>query len=200
MERTLRWARRARDRFLALRDGLVPGVTVTQSRAGAVRHRAGRRVSGAARGERARRRSTIGFEAYAIGGLSVGEPPDVMYEMVSRTTPCLPADRPRYLMGDRHAARIWSSRSPAASTCSIACCRRATRGTASCSPARAASTSRTRGTPRTIGRSIRPAAATPAGPVRGPICGICFMAGEINAATLNTLHNLHFYLDTLRQD
>ena len=43
-------------------------------------------------------------------------------------------------------------------------------------------------------------AATPAGPVRGPICGICFMAGEINAATLNTLHNLHFYLDTLQTD
>ena len=37
---------------------------------------------------------------------------------------------------------------------------------------RAESTSRTRATPRTIGRSIRPAAATPAAPVRGRICGI----------------------------
>ncbi len=41
----------------------------------------------------------IGFEAYAIGGLSVGEPTDVMYDMVERTTPCLPEERPRYLMG-----------------------------------------------------------------------------------------------------
>ena len=41
----------------------------------------------------------IGFEAYAIGGLSVGEPPPVMYEVVARTAPLLPADRPRYLMG-----------------------------------------------------------------------------------------------------
>ena len=41
----------------------------------------------------------IGFEAYAIGGLSVGEPTDVMYDIVARTTPCLPEDRPRYLMG-----------------------------------------------------------------------------------------------------
>ena len=46
-----------------------------------------------------RARSPIGFEAYAIGGLSVGEPIDVMYDIVGRTTPRLPADRPRYLMG-----------------------------------------------------------------------------------------------------
>ena len=47
------------------------------------------------------RRATveIGFEGYAIGGLSVGEPTPVMYDMVGRTTPYLPADRPRYLMG-----------------------------------------------------------------------------------------------------
>ncbi len=41
----------------------------------------------------------LGFEAYAIGGLSVGEPPDLMYETVGETTPLLPDDRPRYLMG-----------------------------------------------------------------------------------------------------
>ena len=66
-----------------------------QSGPGAVRHRAGRRVSGAARGERARRPSTIGFEAYAIGGLSVGEPADVMYDIVSRddAAACRPIGR-----------------------------------------------------------------------------------------------------------
>ena len=41
----------------------------------------------------------LGFEAYAIGGLSVGEPPEVTYEVVGHTAPQLPDDRPRYLMG-----------------------------------------------------------------------------------------------------
>lgn len=41
----------------------------------------------------------IGFDGYAIGGLSVGEDKDLMHEMVEATTPHLPADYPRYLMG-----------------------------------------------------------------------------------------------------
>jgi queuine tRNA-ribosyltransferase len=41
----------------------------------------------------------IGFDGYAIGGLSVGEPKSAMFEMVSVSTDLLPADRPRYLMG-----------------------------------------------------------------------------------------------------
>ena len=41
----------------------------------------------------------LGFEAYAIGGLSVGEPPEVTYEVVGHTAPQLPEERPRYLMG-----------------------------------------------------------------------------------------------------
>ena len=39
------------------------------------------------------------FPGYAIGGLSVGEPADVMYEVVERVTPYLPEEKPRYLMG-----------------------------------------------------------------------------------------------------
>ena len=39
------------------------------------------------------------FAGYAIGGLSVGEPPAEMYLAIEATTPALPADRPRYLMG-----------------------------------------------------------------------------------------------------
>ena len=38
-------------------------------------------------------------EGYAIGGLSVGEPTEVMYEMIEVVHPILPKDRPRYLMG-----------------------------------------------------------------------------------------------------
>jgi queuine tRNA-ribosyltransferase len=41
----------------------------------------------------------IGFDGYAIGGLSVGETKPVMYEMIEATVPSLPADQPRYLMG-----------------------------------------------------------------------------------------------------
>ncbi len=43
--------------------------------------------------------SEMPFSGYAIGGLSVGEPKDVMWAMVDVTVPCLPASRPRYLMG-----------------------------------------------------------------------------------------------------
>lgn len=41
----------------------------------------------------------IGFDGYAIGGLSVGEPKEDMIRMLRTTTPILPADKPRYLMG-----------------------------------------------------------------------------------------------------
>lgn len=41
----------------------------------------------------------IDFDSYAIGGLAVGEPTDVMYDMVDFTTDLMPDDRPRYLMG-----------------------------------------------------------------------------------------------------
>ncbi len=41
----------------------------------------------------------IGFDGYAIGGLSVGEPINVMYEIVEFTAALLPKDKPRYVMG-----------------------------------------------------------------------------------------------------
>lgn len=43
--------------------------------------------------------SDIGFDGYAIGGLSVGEGHDTMCEVLDWTTPHMPVDRPRYLMG-----------------------------------------------------------------------------------------------------
>ncbi|HOG18316.1 MAG: Queuine tRNA-ribosyltransferase [Syntrophaceae bacterium PtaU1.Bin231] len=42
---------------------------------------------------------SIGFDGYAVGGVSVGEPRELMYEITGRTAPLLPEDRPRYLMG-----------------------------------------------------------------------------------------------------
>lgn len=41
----------------------------------------------------------IGFDGYAVGGLAVGEPPEVMYDVLDSTVPHLPEDSPRYLMG-----------------------------------------------------------------------------------------------------
>lgn len=41
----------------------------------------------------------IGFEGYALGGLSVGEETSLMYDMMEFSLPLLPADRPRYVMG-----------------------------------------------------------------------------------------------------
>lgn len=43
--------------------------------------------------------ATMGFDGYAVGGLSVGEPPAEMYRITAATTPALPVDKPRYLMG-----------------------------------------------------------------------------------------------------
>jgi queuine tRNA-ribosyltransferase len=43
--------------------------------------------------------TAIGFPGYAVGGLSVGEPKERMLEMAAHTLPLLPADRPRYIMG-----------------------------------------------------------------------------------------------------
>ena len=39
------------------------------------------------------------FPGYSVGGVSVGEPKDVARKMISYTTPYLPKDKPRYLMG-----------------------------------------------------------------------------------------------------
>src|SRR6185503_18214585 len=41
----------------------------------------------------------IEFHGYALGGLAVGEPQTAMFDVLEATVPCLPADRPRYLMG-----------------------------------------------------------------------------------------------------
>jgi queuine tRNA-ribosyltransferase len=43
--------------------------------------------------------TAIGFDGYALGGLSVGEPKELLRENLEATTPLLPEDRPRYLMG-----------------------------------------------------------------------------------------------------
>ena len=98
--RTLRWARRGRDRFLALAAGAVAGRAAADARAGAVRHHSGRHLSRtcATRASPARWRS--GSTPTRSAGLSVGEPVEVMYDVVGphRRRSCRTTG-PRYLMG-----------------------------------------------------------------------------------------------------
>jgi queuine tRNA-ribosyltransferase len=49
--------------------------------------------------ESARALTAVGFHGYAIGGLAVGEPQEVMLRTIAEVVPALPAERPRYLMG-----------------------------------------------------------------------------------------------------
>ena len=88
MQLSLRWAERCKRAF----EGRA-------ARSGAVRHRAGRRRPASARGERARRWSTSASTAMRSAGLPSARPQDVMLKIVGETTPALPADQPRYLMG-----------------------------------------------------------------------------------------------------
>ncbi len=85
MQRSLRWAARSRDAHgdnPASLFGIVQGGMYPQLRA-----------------ESAAGLIEIGFDGYAIGGLSVGEPEHERLAMLEATCPLLPADRPRYLMG-----------------------------------------------------------------------------------------------------
>ena len=98
MRRSVRWAQRCRQRFLDLRDSRPDGVQVTnrgQAQFGIVQGG----VIQDLRDESVDATATMGFEGYAIGGLSVGEPIDVMYAVVGATARRLPVAQPRYLMG-----------------------------------------------------------------------------------------------------
>ena len=110
---TMAWARRSLDHFHAnkhlvpwlngLSDERVPQVSLlrpgnehrTQSLFGIVQGGMYRDL----RRESAERLVEMEFDGYAIGGMSVGEPRDLTLEMIAEVLPLLPADKPRYLMG-----------------------------------------------------------------------------------------------------
>jgi queuine tRNA-ribosyltransferase len=196
MERSVRWARRARTRLQGLRE--APGdIIVTnpgQAQFGIVQGG----VFPALRTESVQATVEIGFEAYAIGGLSVGEPVEVMYEVVGHTAPQLPADRPRYLMGTGMPDDLIESvaRGVDMFDCVL--------------PTRNARNGQllTRHGVIVIKNARYAEDPLPPDPACG--CYTCrhfsraylrqlFVAGEMTAATLNTLHNLYFYLDTMRR-
>jgi queuine tRNA-ribosyltransferase len=103
MELTARWARRSRERFDSLQaEAMDTGRTEPKERLDGAQALFGI-VQGAAhldlRRESLNRTTEIGFDGYAIGGLSVGEEKSVMWRTVNDIAPELPADQPRYLMG-----------------------------------------------------------------------------------------------------
>ena len=102
MELTARWARRSRIAFDQLQAaGADTGRVDAEGLSGA------QALFGIVQGAGhldLRRRSLdqtveIGFDGFAIGGLSVGEEKQVMFEVIDDIAPRMPADRPRYLMG-----------------------------------------------------------------------------------------------------
>ncbi len=150
------------------------------------------------RRENARALIELDFEGYGVGGLAVGEPKELMREMTALSTAELPEDRPRYLMGVGTPLDILES--VALGIDMFDCVlptRNARNGTLFTSSGKIA---------------IKNARyASDSGPLDPECrCYTCasfsraylrhlFLAREITASTLNTIHNLHFYLDLMRR-
>ncbi len=184
LELTLRWGARCSRQRAAGREQALFGI-----------------VQGgmypALRQESAERTVGMDFDGYAIGGLSVGEPRELTREMVAATLPHLPADRPRYLMGVGTPEEIVEYAAMGVDMMDCVLPTRAGRhGLLYTSEGRL---------------NIKQARfAEDAGPP-DPNCGcrVCarysraylrhlYVAGEALAGVLNTLHNLAYYLDTMR--
>ncbi len=145
----------------------------------------------------ARQITSLGFDGFAAGGLSVGEPKDAMHEMAALTASLLPTDRPRYLMGVGTPADLLAA---IAMGYDLFDCvlptRNARNGSAFTSEGRI---------------SIKRAAyARDSGPLDPRCeCRTCrtltraylrhlYVSGEILAARALTEHNLHFYARLMR--
>jgi len=150
------------------------------------------------RRESAERTVEIGFPGYAIGGLSVGEPRELTREIVESTLEHLPPDQPRYLMGVGTPEEIVEYASLGVDMMDCVLPTRAARhGLLFTSEGKV---------------SIKQARyAQDAGPLDPNCsCRVCFRysraylrhlyaSNEVLAQVLNTIHNLSFYLDTMRR-
>jgi len=139
----------------------------------------------------------IGFDGYAVGGLSVGEPKEDMHRMIRFTAPLLPYDRPRYLMGigDLHDVLVAVEAGFDMFDC-VMPTRNARNGTLFTSQGRIS-----------IKREEFKADKGPLDPECE--CETCrnysrgylrhmFLSREILSMRLNTIHNLAFYLQFFR--
>jgi queuine tRNA-ribosyltransferase len=193
LERTLRWARRGRDHFLALKqEEPYPFSSPEQAQFGIIQGGAFPDLRNASVEETL----SIGFEAYAIGGLSVGEPIPEMYAITESTASRLPVDRPRYLMGVGTPVDL------------IECVARGIDMFDCVLPTRNARNGQLFTSEGRLNIKNAEFADDPRPLDPSCACYTCrhfsraylrhlFHAGEMTSATLNTLHNLHFYLDTM---
>jgi queuine tRNA-ribosyltransferase len=195
MEMTLRWARRSQDYFRAHKH------EVPWEEAGAATPALFGIVQGGMypdlRRESAERTVELDFPGYAVGGLSVGEPREKTMEMIARALEVLPKDRPRYVMGVGYPDEIVRY---AAMGVDMMDCVLPTRA------ARHGLLFTSEG--RMNIKNVRYAQDQgPADPKCG--CKVCarysraylrhlFVSGEPLAGVLNTIHNLAYYLDTMR--
>jgi queuine tRNA-ribosyltransferase len=207
MELTLRWAARSKKYFDEHKHE-VPWNGRTQKGAewGAEKDGAATQslfgiVQGgmdlALRKESAERTIEIGFPGYAIGGLSVGEPRHLTREVVEATLQYLPADKPRYLMGVGTPEEIVEYAAMGIDMMDCVLPTRAARhGLLFTSEGRI---------------SIKQARYAQDEAPLDPkcLCRVCqrysraylrhlYAAHEVLAQVLNTIHNLSFYLDTMR--
>jgi queuine tRNA-ribosyltransferase len=206
MELTLRWAERSK-RYFELHQHEVPwGGHRREADAPVGDEPRGRQalfgivqggMDSALRKESAERTLEIGFPGYAIGGLSVGEPRPLTREIVAATIEHLPVDCPRYLMGvgTPEEIREYANLGIDMMDCVL--------------PTRAARHGLLFTSEGKV--SIKQARhAADEGPL-DPNCGcrVCarysraylrhlYAANEVLAQVLNTIHNLSFYLDTMR--
>ena len=139
----------------------------------------------------------LNFDGYAIGGLSVGEPKGLMYEIIHYTTPLLPENKPRYLMGIGDLLDVLEAVSAGIDMFDcVMPTRNARNGTLFTSKGR-------------ISIKREEFKTDPAPLDHDCTCYTCknyskaylrhlFMNKEILSMRLNTLHNLHFYLEFFR--
>jgi queuine tRNA-ribosyltransferase len=197
MLRSVRWARRCRERIVRLRTGAVEGVMVInpcQAQFGIVQGG----VFQDLRDESAAATVDIGFEGYAIGGLSVGEPTHVMYAVVGDTARHLPATQPRYLMGTGTPEDL------------VECVARGIDMFDCVLPTRNARNGQLFTSEGRLNIKNARYAEDDRPPDEACGCYTCrmhsraylrhlYISGEMTAAVLNTLHNLSYYLDTMRK-
>ena len=159
------------------------------------------------RKESAERLVEMDFPGYAIGGLAVGEPREVTREMIARTLEILPKDKPRYVMGVGYPDEIEEYARMGVDMMDCVLPTRAGRHgllfTREDPKNRASPVVRLNIKKQDNAADQRPID-------EGCTCMVCrrytraylrhlFASGEPLAGTLNSIHNLHFYLDTMER-
>ena len=187
MELSLRWAERSQRAFA--QHGASPA------------RRCSRIVQGGTDAELRRRSAEalvgMDFPGYAVGGLAVGEGQELMLATLDGVAAAPAGGQAALPDGRRHAGRPHRGGARAASTCSTACCRRATAATASPSPGTAASTCATPGTPRIRPRSIRESACPAARDYSRAYLHHLVKSGEYLGAMLLSWVNTAFYQELM---